>query len=114
MPRLLPAEWIKLIAINYLLQLYEKEPDFMQEWEKVKRSFVPLIERTGTASSLIYIEHLLLRASPHDLVAWISDLQKLRQYVKDILGTSKLSDLEKIYDSLQGQLLPYIQMTCPH
>lgn len=33
MPRLLPPEWIKQIAIDGLLRLYEKESRFVVEWD---------------------------------------------------------------------------------
>lgn len=29
MPRLLPADWIRIVAINRLLQLYEEEASFL-------------------------------------------------------------------------------------
>lgn len=108
MPKLLPADWIRLVAINYLLRFYERENKFVQEWQEVRHPFVPLIEQMGRLSSLIDIEHLLLRNPPRDLIAWISDLQKLRKYIQGILGTQDLSELEKRCRSLQDQLAPYV------
>jgi len=108
MPRLLPADLIKQIAINYLLQFYEQDNRFVQEWEEVKRPFASVIEQMGRVSILIDVEHLLSRNPPHDLIVWVSDLQKLRKYLQGILGTPDLSELEKSYDSLRDQLAPYI------
>jgi hypothetical protein len=66
MPRLLPHEWIKLVARNYLVQLYEKESKFVQEWNDVKRPFAPLIEQTARADIINDIERLLTRNPPKD------------------------------------------------
>ena len=53
MPRLLPADWIRIVAINRLLQLYEQEADFVQEWGIVKKPFIPLINQFGRVSTII-------------------------------------------------------------
>jgi len=108
MPKLLPTDWIGLVAINYLLRLYERENNFVQEWQEVRHPFAPLIEQMGRSRSLIDIEHLLLRNPPRDLIAWTSDLQKLRKYIQGILGTQDWSELEKRCRRLQEQLAPYV------
>ena len=112
MPRLLPTDWIRIIAINYLLQLYEREIGFVQEWEKAKKPFIPLIEQLGKVSTLIEVEHLLMKSPPDDLIDWISDLQKLRNYLQDLpAGTEyaqNSSEMLKSYDSLQEKLTPYV------
>ncbi|MCK4388573.1 MAG: hypothetical protein KAW00_07345, partial [Dehalococcoidia bacterium] len=112
MPRLLPTDWIRIIAINYLLQLYEREIGFVQEWEKAKKPFIPLIEQLGKVSTLIEFEHLLMKSPPDDLIDWISDLQKLRNYLQDLpAGTEyaqNSSEMLKSYDSLQEKLTPYV------
>jgi hypothetical protein len=108
MPRLLPPEWIKLITRNYLLQLYEKEPRFVQEWNDVKCPFVSLIEQIARAGILNDAERLLARNPPMDLTAWVSDQQKLRKYLQRLQGISDLSQLQESYDSLFGQLAPYV------
>lgn len=109
MPRMLPVEWIKHIAICYLLELYEKEDGFVKEWEKVKGPFVSLIEQMGRASILINVEHLLTKSPPKDLIAWISYLHKLRNYLQSFPGTTNLSELREGYANLPDKLTPYIQ-----
>jgi hypothetical protein len=81
MPKLLPPEWIKLIARSYLLQLYEKEPGFVREWNGDERIFGPVIEQMGKASALIDAEELSALLAPSDLFASVSNLQKLRNYL---------------------------------
>lgn len=109
MPRLLPPEWIKLIARNCLLRLYENDPGFMQEWNDVKRPFTPILEQAASANLINEIEGLLIRNPPEDLITWVSDLQKLRNYVQALQSVSDLSHLRESYDSLLEQLAPYIQ-----
>jgi len=104
MPRLLLPDWIKKVAVNHLLQLYEKENKFVLEWEEVRRPFVPLIEQYIHANCLPEVEHILLICPPDDLIAWASDLQKLRSYFQSILGNQDLSELQNSYDSLREQL----------
>jgi len=108
MPRLLPIDWIKRAAIYYLLQLYEREDGFVQEWEKVKQSFAPLIEQMGKVSTLIEAEDLLTKSPPSNLIAWISDLQKLRNYLRNLLGTTDLYELRESCANLRDELTPYI------
>ena len=36
MPRLLPQEWIKQKAVYHLVELYERESDFMREWDQIR------------------------------------------------------------------------------
>jgi hypothetical protein len=108
MPRLLPPEWIKLIARNYLLQLYEKEPGFVHEWNDEKRPFAPVIEHMGKASALIDAEELSTLLAPSDLFASISSLNKLRDYLLSIPGDTDLCELRNSYVSMQDRLAPYI------
>lgn len=112
MPRLLPADWIKRIAINYLLQLYEKENRFVQQWEEVKRPFIPLIDQMGKVSCLIEVEHMLTISPPHDLISWISDLQKLRNYLKRLPSSindgEDISELQESCAGFQERLKPYV------
>jgi hypothetical protein len=108
MPRLLPVDWIKLVAINYLLQLYERESQFVQELEKVKQPFAPIVERLARASVLNDVERLVTWNPPRDLMAWISDRQKLRKYIQALEGVPDLSQLQESYQSLLGQLAPCV------
>jgi len=107
MPRLLPIDWIRIVATNYLLQLYEKEYGFMKEWETVKAPFVQMIALMGRTSSLIWVEHLLMRNPPDDFISWVSDLQKLRNYLNSFQTSTDLSDLREISTHLEIELAPY-------
>ncbi len=108
MPRLLTGGWIKLVAINYLLYLYEKETKFVQEWDDIKRPFAPIIEQVARAGIINDIERLLARNPPRNFMTWVSDFQKLRDYVQSRQGVSDLSQLQESYDRLLDQLAPYI------
>jgi hypothetical protein len=107
MPRLLLPEWIKQIARIYLLQLYEKEPRFVHEWSDEKRPFAPVIEQMGKASMLIDAEELVARLAPRDLYASVSNLEKVRNYLQNLLGIIYLSELRESYSSLENKLAPY-------
>lgn len=113
MPRLVPPDWIEIVAINILLQLYETETGFVLEWEKVRYPFTSLIEQYGKTSCLIEIEHILKKCPPSDLIAWVSDMQKLKNYLQGPLGSTDhsndLSELRENYEDLQEQLIPYVQ-----
>lgn len=112
MPRLLPTDWVIIIGIHYLLQLYEQEIGFVQEWEKAKKPFIPLIEQLGKVSTLVEVEHLLMKNPPDDFVGWISDLQKLRYYLRDLqIGTEHAQnslEMPTSYDDLLERLTPYV------
>lgn len=112
MPRLLAADWVRIIAINYLLQLYEREIGFVQEWEKAKKPFTPLIEQLGKVSTLIEVEHLLMKSPPDDLIGWISDLQKLRNYLQDLPSGTEYAqnslETPTSYNDLLERLTPYV------
>lgn len=113
MPRLLPIKWIRQIAINYLLELYEKEDKFMREWEEMRLPFATMIEKIASVSCLIHVEHILRKCPPHDLISWVSDMQKLKRYIQGPSGGAKyiqdLSELQEIYADLEEQLKPYVK-----
>lgn len=108
MPRLLPNKWIKQTAIYYLLQLYEKEDSFVEEWEEVKRQFAPSIGQMGKVNALIDAEELSAVLAPSNLFASISNLQKLRNYLQSLPGIIDLSELRESYSNLQDRLAPYV------
>ena len=110
MPRLLPPDLIKKIAINHLLELYEKENGFVQEWEKIRHPFVPLIEQYVKASCLIEVEHILSKSPPSDLIAWISDMHKLKKHLQGLpCSINDAEDLSEIQrEGFQEQIRPYI------
>jgi len=112
MPRLLPADWIRIVAINRLLQLYEEEASFLQEWKDAKEPFIPLIEQFSKVSTIIEVEHLLTHSPPSDFIGWISDLQKLRNYLRDLYSgmeqAQNSSEMHASYDNLLEKLTPYI------
>jgi hypothetical protein len=110
MPRLLPPEWIKLIARNHLLLLYEKEHQFVHEWHDIKRPFTPLIEQMGIVSALIDAEELSALLAPSDLFASFLYLQKIRDYTNSLPGIIdlNLNELQESYSSLQDRLAPYV------
>ncbi len=108
MPRLLPPDWIKKVAVDHLLQLYEKDNKFVQELEEARRPFVPLIEQYVHANCLTEVEHILSICPPDDLTALAADLQKLRNHYQSIPGNPDLSELQKSYDRLREQLKPYV------
>lgn len=114
MPRLLPVDWIKVVAINCLLQLYERNADFMQEWENVKEPFIPIIEQFGKVSTLVEVENLLMKSPPDDLIGWVSDLQKLRNYLRSLPNNTEYTqnspEPRNSYDSLQKRLTPYVSV----
>ena len=69
MPRLGPVEWIQQAAIDVLLELYEKDSDFVRHLEQLKRPYDPLL----TQLTKVYIFALvneMVTTIPHDLLAW--------------------------------------------
>jgi len=112
MPRLLPADWIRIVAINCLLQLYEQEANFVQEWEDAREPFVPLIEQFAKVSTINEVEYLITHSPPDDLTSWVSDLQKLRDYLRDpqvnIERAQSSLEIPTNYDDLLDRLTPYV------
>lgn len=112
MPRLLSDDWIVFIAINSLLDLYEQESKFMLEWKEVKKPYIPLINQFGRVSTITDVEFILTHCPPDDLIDWISDLQKLRNYLLGIQSDTKQTQsplkMSPSYDDLLEQLNLYV------
>ena len=111
MPRLLPPEWIKQIAINGLLQLYEKESRFVVEWDQLKQPYASLVTQLTKVQILLDVNRVLSRKPPHDdFVAWVTDLQRLRNYLQNIPPHAEYSpdEFEKRNVQICEELNPYI------
>lgn len=113
MPRLLPADWIWMVAINCLLQLYEQEANFVQEWEDVRKPFIiPLIEQFAKVNTINEVEYLIRHNPPDDLISWVSDLQKLRNYLRgpqiNIERAQSPLEIPTNYNDLLERLTPYV------
>lgn len=112
MPRLLPDDWIVFVAINSLLHLYEQETDFLLEWKEVRKPYIPRIEQFARLSTISDVEYVLAHSPPDDLIVWISDLKKLRNYLQslqlDMEQIQNSSTISSSYDDLLEQLNPYL------
>jgi len=110
MPRLLPPEWIKQIAINGLLQLYEKESRFVVEWDQLKQPYASLVTQLTKVQILLDVNHVLTKKPPHDFVAWATDLHRLRNYLQNVPPHAEFSadEFEKRNAQICEELKPYI------
>jgi len=68
MPRLLPAQWIKEVAINCLLELYEQDSNFVRQWEQLKRRYDSLLTQL-TKVHIFALVSEMVTTIPHDFVA---------------------------------------------
>lgn len=111
MPRMLPINLIKVIAINYLLELYEQEKRFIQEWETARQPFTHIIEQMGLINSLSDVDDMLAKNPPHDLITMFRERQNLINYLCNVpnnpIDINDSSQSRTEYHRLQKYLAPY-------
>lgn len=111
MPRLLPDKWIKQVAIDRLLELYEEESDFVQQWEQLRCPYDSLLIQLTRVHIFTYVNEMI-RKIPHDLVAWQIDIQRLNRHLGSTrpykLDYQNQDQLYKLDDRIRKKLAPYV------
>jgi len=109
MPRLLPPEWIKQIAIKRLLKLYENDGMFVAEWDRLKQPYASLIMELTQVQIFIEVSYLV-RTYPHDFLSWVQDVQRLKDYFRaPRLPTQYYpNELEEWNSQIREKLKPYL------
>jgi hypothetical protein len=110
MPRLLPPEWIKQIAITRLLKLYENDSMFVAELAQLKQPYASLITELTQVQIFIDLIYLLTRHPPRDFVGWVQDLQRLKNYFRSPYLPTQYSpkELEERNSQIRDKLAPYM------
>ena len=107
MPRLISVELLPLVARHRLLELFEADAKFVEEWDALKESFISVIERIGAIDSLSLIE-LSFQIGPFgNLYESEYSFQKLKEYVGQIYPDISQSKLNDEYQKEERKLIPY-------
>lgn len=110
MPRLLPQEWIRQKAINYLIERYKRKSDFMREWDQIRNPYCCLLKQYAKVFTLYQMMDIAIKV-PHDLVRWEIDHQRVEKYLGGLPPPLKNSrDLHELLECLEptdNELVPY-------
>lgn len=114
MPRLMPPDWIKELGIVCLLQLYETNTTFVEEWKKARTPYYKQLQQLAKINILDYVTHLPVPSLPkvsNSLFLWSEDKDHLRDYLYRIppheIDFGETNKIEKWSRIILDEISPY-------